>query len=190
MNRTYLTGTETGIKALALAAFPGYNGRKFAFKATESVELHDMDWSGGTHSDYAGVNLATRQAIAVPDLHLPRTTPTVALHQGLAIVEHRRFCGKDMGIVFHVHPTDAPQMLPPAVEATDDEKIVLAFTGALKNTYSGRKNIRLTEAHRAYRITADRWVAAQDSLKARKLLTKSGAITPDGRNVDTTPYRT
>jgi len=40
-------------------AFPHYSGRKFQVRTAESLTLHDNYWSGGTKSDYMGVNLAS-----------------------------------------------------------------------------------------------------------------------------------
>jgi hypothetical protein len=189
--QTHLDGTELGVKALAHTCFPSYSGRKYRFQAGETVSLTDGYWDGGTRSTYVAVNLSTRTASAAGDLYdvSAKGAPVVTLQPGVAIVEHSIFCGKDMGITFHVHPEDAPKLLPDTGEATEDEQIVLAFTSSLKNTYGGRTNIRFTEAARRYGITQDCWNAAQDSLRSRKLLNKAGSITPQGRNVPTGDFR-
>ena len=195
MNKvTYLDGKEDGVKALAQAAYPAYGGRIFKFEARDSVALSGSYWDGGSRSSYVGINLETRKSVAVPQFDPPQfggpiETPKVVLRPNFAIVEHSFFCGKDMGLTFYIHPSDAPQMITESDSVTDDEKIVLEFTAALKNTYGGRTNIRLGEARRKYGITRERWEDAQGPLKPRKLLNKAGSITPQGRNVDTSPYR-
>ena len=191
MKTTYLTGTEPGVKELGQAV--GYTGRKYAFRAVEDVQMNSTYWDGGSRSTWTAVKLSTRQVVPLPKFDPPQfggpqSIPPIPLEQDIAIVEHSIFCGKDMGLTFYIHPNDAPQMITEPDSATDDEKIVLAYKG-LKNTYGGKKNIQYTEANRRYEITQDRWDIATESLKARKLLNKSGAITPSGRNIDTSPYR-
>jgi len=193
MNITYLDGNEPNVQRLAQAVFPSYRGRKFSFKVADSVALTGTYWDGGSRSSYGGVNLSNFQAASLPQfappLHGgPIQTPEVEVRPGMAVVKHSIFCGRDTGITFYVHPSDAPQLLPEPESVTGDEQIVLAFTHR-KNTYGGRSNVRFTEAHRRYGITADRWTAAQEDLKARKLLRANGSITPAGRNVDTGEYR-
>lgn len=194
MNTTYLTGKEDGIKMLAMAVFPGYKGRRYKFQTVTSVSLDGTYWDGGSRSSYGGVNLATGKSAPLPQFDPPQfggpvSTPKVDVRPGMAVVEHSIFCGKDHGITFYVHPDDAPALIPAPADVTEDEKIVLLFTSTLKNSYGGKSNIRFTEATDRYGISQDAWTAAQDSLKARKLLNKAGSITPDGRNVDTAPYR-
>jgi hypothetical protein len=190
----YLNGAEEGIRELARAAYPGYKGRTLQWQVSTNVELQGTYWEGGSRSTYAGVNLSTRQSATLPHYDPPQfggptTTPVVPVQPGMAIVEHKIFLGKDLGLTFYVHPNDAPNLLPAPADTTDDEKIVLAFTGSLKNTYGGQKDIRFREANSQYKITQERWTEAQDTLKERKLLNKAGSITPDGRNVNTDPFR-
>ena len=191
MRTVYLDGNEPGVRALASAAFPSYAGRKFDFQANETVSLTGGFWDGGSKSTYVAIDLATKRVSPSRDLYHVSSegAPTVSLQPGTAIVEHRVFCGKDMGITFHIHPEDSPKLLPATDVVSEDEQIVLAFTSALKNTYGGRSNIRFAEGSRKYGITQERWTAAQDTLKTRKLLNKAGSITPAGRNVDTGEYR-
>jgi len=189
MKMLYLSGKEDGIKDLANVAFPSYRGRKFKWTVAEEVEMPDTAWSGGSRSTYAGVNLTTRRSATLPNFNPsefggPPTTPVVPVRPGMAIVEHSIFCGKDMGLTFYVHPSDAPRLLPPTENLHDNEKIVLAFS-RIKNTYGGQKNVRFLEARRRYGITLDRWNTARESLIAKKMLTKAGALTPEGRNQDT-----
>jgi hypothetical protein len=192
MKTTYLSGTEPGVKELGQAV--GYTGRKYAFKAVEEVQVKSTYWDGGSRSTWTAVKLSTRQVVPLPKFDPPQfggpqSIPPIPLEQDMAIIEHSIFCGKDMGLTIYIHPSDSPQMITETDSATDDEKIVLEFTAALKNTYGGRTNIRLGEARRQYGITLERWEAAQGTLKERKLLTKVGSITPSGRNIDTSPYR-
>ena len=191
MKTTYLSGNEPGVKELGQAV--GYTGRKYAFQAVGEVRVKSTYWDGGSRSTWTAVKLSTRQVVPLPKFDPPQfggpqSIPPIPLEQDMAIIEHSIFCGKDMGLTIYIHPSDAPRMIIEPDSATDDEKIVLAHKG-LKNSYGGQKNIQYTEANLRYKITQDRWDVATLSLKARKLLTKVGAITPSGRNIDTSPYR-
>jgi hypothetical protein len=171
---------------LMLSAFPSYNGRKFKVRTQNTVNVRSC-WDGGSRDTFRFVELATGacsdQVPAQSAFDRPiQGADSVTLPDGAGCVEHSIFCGKDMGLTLIIPPEAAPKLLPPKDDATDDELIVLKYTRSLKNTYSGQTNIRFTEASRDGGITQERWTAAQDTLKARKLLNKSGAITPAGRN--------
>ena len=166
-----------------------YNGRKFKALVTDTVELTSMHWGGGTRSTYTVVDLATRAHMPVTD---PRPWPQsmtppkpIAIKPGFVVREHSTFCGKDSGLIFHVHPSDVAKLLPVDDGAiTDNERIVLKFTGSLKNTYGGRTNIRFVEANRVHGISQEDWTTAQTKLIESEHLRKNGSITPKGRNVD------
>lgn len=171
------------------AACPGYRGRKFALVVAESVTLTDRYWHGGTKSDWCAVDLARGRVAGTPystGTSVPwsdTADPEYPLRPGVAVVEHSRFCGKDMGLTLYVHPDNAAKLLPAPVELTDDERLVLRMTASYKNTYGGETNIRFHEGQRKDpTITAERWEGASCELLSRGLLRKNGAITPDGRN--------
>lgn len=185
METIYLDPSE--VPAVLRRACGGYTGRKFKAVAATEVRFSDNAWSGGTKSDYLGLDLATGETFAPPrnDYGTPFTgrEPTVQLEPGKAIVEHSRFCGKDTGITFHLHPDNLAKLLAAPDEVTRDEKIVLVATRSLKSSYGGVKNYRFSEAAAYTGITAERWEAAKTALIGRKLLNAAGAITPAGRNV-------
>ncbi len=111
---------KSDIPAALLAAFPNYSGRKFQIEVTEKVSFYDLNWDGGTHNAYALVSLDGQGAAA-----LPRESPfnpraegaTFALPPRFVVVEHSHFCGRDVGLRFHVHPSDVAKLLPSAGEA-------------------------------------------------------------------------
>jgi hypothetical protein len=100
----------------------------------------------------------------------------------IACVEHSIFCGKDMGLTIHIHPANANRLLPAPVELTWAERTVLLATMSWKSSYAGVSNYRFVEAQRTCGITLPEWENAKQSLIARKLLNKAGAVTVDGRN--------
>lgn len=105
---------KSEIPTALLATFPTYKGRKFSLEARASVTFHDLNWDGGTRNEYALVSLD-----GLGLAHLPKEAPwnprvegqTFALPPRWVVVEHVTFCGKDLGLRFYVHPSDAPALL-------------------------------------------------------------------------------
>ena len=185
MQTVYLTPNE--VPDVLRKAFPSYNGRKFEIRAAESVALSNGYWDGGSKSEYRAVNLQTGQVQAatgaLEDPFRCPAAPTVEIPRDIAVVEHCRFCGKDMGLRFHVHPDNLAKLLPDkTTELPWAERVVLYATRSLKSSYGGIRNFRWHEANRATGISADEFDAAKQRLIARKLLNRAGAITPAGRN--------
>jgi hypothetical protein len=174
------------LRAMARVAFPSYNGRTYELDASGVVDVRSY-WSGGSRDTFVAVNLATRRTLAVPQNGTPFdggpiARDGVAIPLGFAIVEHSIFCGRDVGITFHVHPNAAAQLLPLPIDVSDDQRTVLKYTARLKNTYGGESDIRYREAARDTAITRERWTIAQAQLRERRMLNAANAITPSGRN--------
>lgn len=176
------------VKKIALSAFPSYTGRKFRVSVQESPMSVKSYWDGGTRSYYTFVRLDNAKAgPAVPVQHpffdkQIEGADKVQLVPGLACVEHVIFCGKDLGVTIHIHPDNAPRFLPPKTDLTENERIVLKYTGSYKNTYAGETNIRAKYAYREKGMLPEVWFETQKALIAKKLLTKAGALNNAGRN--------
>lgn len=172
---------------LTLIHASGYSGRKWQIRVSESVDVNNTQWSGGTRNSYVIVKLEDGQSMHVRD---PRPWPEsmsdvgrVAIPVGCAVLEHAIFCGKDLGVRIFLRPENATKMLP----ASDAElprcmKIVLAATRSLKANYGGIKEYRFHEASGATGITRAEWDASKRLLIEGCYLTKIGSITPKGRN--------
>ena len=106
-----------GVKEILNRTFPEYKGRKFKLTNYIPSQLNSY-WDGGTRHEYVFYNLATKQSHHVATNHPffessnPRDTPA-DLPKNVIIVEHHLFCGKDLGITFHVNIPDEeiPKML-------------------------------------------------------------------------------
>lgn len=166
----------------------GYKGKSFRTYVQDSYTLSEY-WSGGTKSRCA---LVKRDGL---EIHYPSNATTnpfnAVAHQtfqippGTFVIEHKYFRGNDMGITFYVRPGEMDTaILPPQIELTLDEKIVLTFTCRYKSSY------RLDEAARYTKITRARWDEAKHSLIERKLLKRNGAVTVEARNavIHVEPY--
>lgn len=178
----YIKPDET-IKKIVKAAFPDYNGKKFQLSTSVPTRL-DSYWDGGSRNYYVFVELATMKSISLPSNH-PLFEPNnprdlKILPNGIVIVQHTFFCGKDMGITIYANQDQLVPLLPEAQELSRDEKIVLYFTKSYKSSYAGISNYRFHLAKKY--ITQENWEIAKQSLISKKLLNKAGAVTPEGRN--------
>lgn len=187
MSTVYLEPNDPKVQALRQIAFPGYTGRQFELHLTPTISFSETQWSGGTKSSYHIIDLASRRIVPVPEAPFLQRS---ALHEknhplpvGYVVVEHKIFCGKDLGLTFHVNPeTVEMKALGQAHDATRAEKIVLAATG-LKSSYGGIRDLRYHESHEETGIGHEEYEAAKESCIRKGWLNKAGAITVAGRNV-------
>lgn len=182
----YLDKLDAFLLKVLLATFPGYKGRKFKLSTRIPSRL-DSYWDGGSRDYYAFYCVPTNKTHSVHSNHpffeqgQPRDLPG-GLPQGMILVRHSIFCGKDMGITFHANEQDLAPLIPEQTDLTPDEKTVLHFTSGLKPSYNGIKNYRFHRAKEKTGITLEQWNAAKQALINTKHLNKAGAITPKGRN--------
>ncbi len=179
----------------------GYSGKMFKARVCESVTI-PMDaglWSGGSRETYRVVRLADGAEIEPLRDQSPwdraRRDISVTLEPGIAVICHSMFCGKDHGLTFYVHPSNAAQLLPaPSAELTDHEKIVLTATRSYKSSYGGKDRYEMAQGDYRYGDKAHlyptraQWDAAKQSLIGKGLLNKAGAITTAGKNAIPSRY--
>lgn len=187
MQTIHVEHTDETIQKIARASFPAYNGRLFQLAVSDSPIDVRSYWDGGSRSYFVFVNLATMQASQQVPAQSAFDAPingadSVQLPEGFACVEHSIFCGKDMGLTIHILPANAAKLIPPTVELTREQRIVLIATHSYKNTYAGTSNYRFVEAHSETGITAIDWETAKASLIASGHLNNAGALTIAGKN--------
>lgn len=177
MNTIFTDAPE--VRAICLAAFPDYSGRKFSVDAFHGPRRIISMWSGGSRDTYALVNILTLQTIpigqGIGDLD--------ELPAGAALVQHTIFNGRDLGCRVHVHPENLTPLLgtgEPSLPVL--QMIVLCATRCYKPSYAGRKNNRWYEANNYTGISIEDYEAAKESLISSGHLNKAGAITNKGRN--------
>ena len=82
--------------------FPEYKGRKFTLEYGDNVTFWDLNWSGGSRTYYAAVQLNGDKARVFSAMPAPWNNPlegeSVALSPNVAVVTHTFFQGKDCGI--------------------------------------------------------------------------------------------
>ena len=115
---TFTAVSRKEVAAIVNATFPEYKGRKIRVAATETVGLYDLNWSGGTRSQYRACTLEGRSlgSSAKYNAMAPWDSRQVEgqflpLVPGACVVEHQIFCGKETGLRIYVHPSDMPKML-------------------------------------------------------------------------------
>lgn len=180
MNNTICTNDPEVIR-IALAAFPDYRGRTFEVTQFAGPMRLDSCWSDGSRDYYVLLDLGTLRSIPIPENGTPFSNGGQIMRLGelpvnAAVVQHIIFSGKDLGIRIHVRPENMTKMLPPPVELSLHETIVLVATKCLKSF------ARFDNANRHTGITKSEFEAAKQSLIAKGLLNSAGAITNDGRN--------
>ncbi len=179
--KTYSNAPE--VKAIAQAAFPDYQGRKFSVEPFSGPMRLDSNWEGGSRSYYAVLDLASLRYFAIQENGTPfsnggKIEQISDLPMNAVVVEHCFFCGKDFGIRLYVRPENLAKLLPvgPTVELTKDQTIVLIATRSLKAF------ARFDEAHQYTGISQVEYDQAKSELIAKGLLKSNGAITDEGRN--------
>lgn len=113
----YVKVARKDVEAIVRATFPDYRGRKFKVAATESATLHDLNWSGGSRSQYRSCTV-TGHPIGSAD-RFNRLAPwdhqaegaRVPVPPGAVLVRHSMICGKDTGLTIYVNPADMPRLI-------------------------------------------------------------------------------
>jgi len=181
----YISKPDPFIKRVVKECYPSYTGKKFKLSSQIPSRLESY-WSGGSRTFYCFYELKTGKSYDIGSNHpfFEKNKPRCIekLPEGIIIVSHSYYRGKDMGITIYANKSDLTPLIPENPIINEHEKIVLKYTSKYKNTYGGRKHIRFKEAARDYGILREEWVSAQKSLIEKKLLRKNKSITPKGRN--------
>ena len=181
------------VASLIAATFPDYTGRKFRVIASKLVTIMDLNWSGGSRSQYAGCtldgmptgNLAAWNQVA-PWRNAAEGSQ-VEIPRGACVVKHSISCGKDVGLTFYVHPANMPTFIPERAELSHVEKLVLKYSKERRASYGGKDRYGQALDDHSYSDTGDfpsrvEWEDAKRALIMRELLNGRGAITDKGKN--------
>lgn len=104
--------SEPLIKEILQATFPDYNGRKIKIKTEFPSSLHSY-WSGGSKRYFRFYQPATGKLFHINDLDAPwiqykenREFNPEMIPDSVILVEHRYFCGENLGITIYVKEPD------------------------------------------------------------------------------------
>lgn len=175
------------VRAIALAAFPTYSGRKFTVEQFSGPMRLDSYWEGGSISYFVILDLATLRSRAIEENGTPfsnggKIERITELPLNCAVVEHSIFCGRAMGIRIYVRPENLSALLPEPSEITREQAIVLVCTSSYKSSYRGISDYRFHEGQSETGITREDWLQAKAECIAKGLLRSNGSITDAGRN--------
>jgi hypothetical protein len=98
------------------AAAPDYRKREAVLMARDAVTISGTYWDGGSRSTYHAVDLATLRQLpapqyAPPQFGGPTTDPTVAIPEGVAIVETGVFMGKPATARVYLNPANMAKLI-------------------------------------------------------------------------------
>lgn len=147
---------------------------------TVTIPADAGTWSGGTQENYAALELATGRIVSITDTFSApwdarRTTRTVALKPGYAILQTGTFCGKPGTVYLYVHPDSTMLRLPAPVELDAVQSKVLDVHSSLISS------ARADELRRAG-ITPEQAETARLALVAQGYLKPRGGVTTKGKN--------
>ncbi len=97
--------------------FPAYRKRNVNVRATTKVTFFDLNWSGGSRSEYHAIDLSNGAARTMSNWNqlAPWANPyegsSVELVPGFAVVKTGYFCGKESTLTIYVHPDNMPKLL-------------------------------------------------------------------------------
>ena len=166
-------------KRLFKVAFPSYAGRKFKIRAVSGSVNMRSSWGGGSR-DYFKVVSFCGETFEMPAQSMfdqkVEGSDAFMIPEGMAVVQHSIFNGKDMGLTIIVPEQRVKGLLPaPKFELTNDQVKVLKIVG-------GYKSFARKDEAKFQGISLSRYEYLIEELKVMGLLRKNGSITPDGRN--------
>jgi hypothetical protein len=102
--------SEPLIKKIISGTFPEYKGRKIRVSTNFPLSLESY-WSDGTKSSYVFYQPDTDISFGVDSLSAPwkqnnREFDSKAMPSSVVLVEHKYFCGVDMGIFIYVRENE------------------------------------------------------------------------------------
>ena len=105
-------------KAIVKATFSDYRKRKVIVKVTDKVRFSDLNWSGGTRSEYRACDINGKPIDASVSMNgpAPWNNPfeglEIDLPENAVIVEGGYFCGKARTLYINIHPANVPKLIP------------------------------------------------------------------------------
>jgi hypothetical protein len=105
---------------------PSYSGRSYRVVIASEITLPSDRGisSGGSRETFELVRLEDGASVGDPATKLAPWSPersdvTVPLAPGFIVRQHSRFCGKDCGITFIVHPSDVARVVTSGVRTQE-----------------------------------------------------------------------
>jgi hypothetical protein len=107
--------TDPAIRKIVKACYPDYKGRKVKVEGKSTYHMSNY-WDGGSRSYAIAYHLesgATMEPTQVSTNPMNRTAhASVEIPEGVVIVEHSIFMGKDVGIRIYANPVNVARFIP------------------------------------------------------------------------------
>jgi hypothetical protein len=100
------------------ATFPQYRRKKATLVTGGSVTFHDLNWSGGTRSEYMACMLDGTRAVHASQINQPPPWQnpyegvTAEIPMGACVVSCGTFCGKPGKLYIYLNAEDVTKFLP------------------------------------------------------------------------------
>ena len=186
---------RVAVEKLVAAAFPSYKGKKFAIEPVTKLMLRDLNWSGGTRSQYRALSLDGKVLGSMDKWNHVHPADNKAegaeleIPLGACVVRHSFFCGRDMGLTIYLNAEDMTPFLPKADTLSPLEMFVLHAAGHYKSSYNGRSRYQMAyedaQWRHQYCPTTEEYNDAKQSLIIHGYLNRNGSLTIKGKNVKT-----
>jgi len=108
------TVSSKQVKHLIKATFPNYRKRTVFIKQAEKTTIHDVNWSGGTKSEYRACSIDGRPLETTVNMGVPAPWDNpyegleINIPQGMVVVQGGYFCGKAATLFITINPLDIP----------------------------------------------------------------------------------
>ena len=99
------------------ATFPDWKGRKIQVDVSGVVYLCNLNWDGGSRSQFRACTLEGRRTGSMDSYN--QTAPwlheaegaKINIPEGHCVIRHSICMGKDCGLTIHINPNDAPKWI-------------------------------------------------------------------------------
>ena len=104
-------------KSIIRATFPKYRKRSVNIEQRDNVMLYDLNWSGGTRSEYRACTVNGRTIENKVNLggpapwDNPYEGKSIPVPPGYVVVEGGHFCGKEKMLYITFNPSDMPRQI-------------------------------------------------------------------------------
>ena len=124
-NRIKLSRADKTIKAILAATYPEWKGRKVSAEIATEYQMANY-WSEGSRNYVVAYHLESGKtldactAAGVPMNQIAHAR--IGIPDGVLLVEHAIFCGKDCGVTIYVNAANMQRLLPqtkPSVAALE-----------------------------------------------------------------------
>lgn len=104
--------SSKSMKSIITATFPKYRKRSVFVSASDKTTISDVNWSGGTRSEYRACSIDGRPLETKANMHGPAPWENpyeglqINIPPGMVVVKGGHFCGKAATLFITINPED------------------------------------------------------------------------------------